>query len=220
MVVPLDLDFLISRWVPLTVRLTQLLNVRFVPDDPVQTTPIGWAMAQIFHLQNAGEIVDRDTHFCRLALLAKHLEEIERRDPSMLAVYRRKLTYPNLGNFFGTRFEISIAASLVRSGVAFVRRSKGGPDFLLGGDFSGLGLECVSAHVPAPVGGPHVLDKLHSVVHAKSSKAYATPANVLAVDVTNLQATGIGHGHGVLISPKYANELASIAANSGFGSLL
>lgn len=217
---PVDFDFLLNRWVPLTLNLGRLLDVRFVPDHPVQTTPIGWAMSRVLELANAGDVAGRDTHFMRLAFLAKHLEEIEQSDPRMLTIFRRKLTDANMGNFFGTRFEVSMAASLIRSRAVFQRCSKGGPDFVLGGGFAGTGVECVSAHVPDPVGGPHVLDKLHSVVSAKSRKDYALQVNALAVDVTNLQAVGIDQGQGVLISPQYANELASISAGSGFGSLL
>lgn len=136
-------------------------------------------------------------------------------------MFRRKLLDPNLGNFFGTRFEISTAATLVRAGVRFARRSFGGPDFeIRDRPFLGLGIECASCRMPEPEGTLHVVDKLHRAVTSKSRQPYATGSNALAVDVTNLQAIGIDHGHGVLVSPHYENELAGIAHESGFGSLL
>lgn len=215
-----DLDFLVQWFGPVTGELGRLLGVNFVPDNPVTRTPIGWAVQRIIDLQNQGEIVRRDTQLTRLRFLTQHLGQIETHDPLMLDVFRRKLLDPNLGNFFGARAEVSMAASLIRSKVRFVRRSAGGPDFLLKGNHKGLGIESASAHMVNPASGLHVVDKLHAVVKAKSQKPYALPTNVLAVDVTNLQAIGIDYGQGALVSDQYGPELATIAAESGFGSLL
>ena len=215
----IDLQVLLAQGDAAT-RLSRLLGARFVPRESSNDTPIAWAMAQVIVKLNADDVLSADVEVIRLRFLAKHLEELEAHDPQLLATYRKKLTDPNLGNFFGTRHEVAMAASLIRRDVPFRRRSSGGPDFELRAHHRGLGIECVSAHLVSPETAPHVVDKLAAVVAAKSSKPYAQPMNVLAADVTNLQAAGMDHGHGTLVSAEYEDELASIAAESGFGSLL
>ena len=152
--------------------------------------------------------------------LAKHLKEIEQHDPALLAAYRRKLTDPNLGNFVGTRFEIYTAASLIRGGVQFQRRSQGGPDFVLVGRFAGLGVECASLHLVDPTKGGYAVDKLADVVEVKAAKDYAISTNVLALDTTNIQAASIDHAAQPAIDPANVDRLADIVNSSGFGSLL
>ncbi len=201
-----------------TMELNRLLQVP-LGNGPENRTQVDRALDLVMRRHNAGDYLGRDVHLLRMWALVMDLQQVEQRNPQVFNSLRRKLLDPDLGNFYGTRFEVGIAASLCRRQVRFEHRSKGGPDFVLGGA-GDLGIECASLHFTDASKGSFALDKLQQVVTYKSGKDYANGARALALDMTNLQAASLDHGDGPVVDWANAEVIGAMANASAYGTLL
>ena len=125
-----DLKFMLTRYLPLTTELSRLLGETFTPGTKAQASQIGQAVALIIRRQNEDDFQGREIHFRRMVDLVDQLRLLEHGNHDAFRSYRKKLLDSDVGNFFGTRFEIFIAALLVDKAIAFRHRSQGGPDLV------------------------------------------------------------------------------------------
>jgi len=149
-------------------------------------------------------------------LLIKNLREIEVHDQALLTQFRKMLRSANEDTYFGVRFEVSIAASLIRHGTEFLKPDP--PDFSLTGEFSGVFIECGSAHLtePKPT-GMDLAYKIGSVIREKSGKSYCNASTCLFVDFTNINFHSLTNK--VLLTNDQLNRLvAGALASTRFGS--
>lgn len=167
-------------------ELSRLLGVGFAPWHQSQTSVLGIRIRRLLALQGQGNWCGRDWEFARLRLLIKQLREIEKARPEILKVFRRQIRRAKENDsFFGIRFEINIAASLIRKRIPFTKGES--PDFTLLGPPEETYIECGSAHVR---GTQHLLlmEKLKRVLTQKCAKPYSNRQTALFLDVTNVVA--------------------------------
>lgn len=177
------LDFLILH-AGTIIELNRLLGTRFVPGHPSNDTPLGRSVAAIFIYHNRRELAQRDFELLKLQFLVQHLKRLEQARPELLRYYRRKLREArNNDAFFGLRYEVNIASSLIKKGLTFEKTER--PDFRL--PDHGLSLECTSVRIRTARGKEHDLTyKVASVIRGKAKKGYATHSTALFIDITNV----------------------------------
>jgi len=174
--------FLVS-YGALTVSMSEMLGMRFTPGSPAQESPVGASLKATLRYHNEGKYELRDTEMAKLALFERHLLTIKAR-PDVLRVFAQRMRSPDAWNqYFGTRLEVNIAASLLRKGVEFEKTEP--PDFTIHWHGNQLLLECGSAHLTERK-DTDVRYKLDSVIHEKSAKPYCCPAAALCIDGTNI----------------------------------
>lgn len=186
------IDFLVA-YSKVTVSLSNLLGMKFVPDSPDNDTAIGRTLDAIFHYHNSGDARARDLQLNRMALLAKNLMEIQAFDTSLFEDFKKTiLSSRNVDNFFGIRFEIKIAATLIRSTIPF--RKSEAPDFLIDTHFGKAAIECTSARIRNQRQDHDLRYKIVSSIRGKSNKEYSNLHTALFLDVTNLVYTTLDAG--------------------------
>lgn len=176
------LDFLILH-AGTILELNRLLGTRFVPGHPSNDTPLGRSVAAIFIYHNRREFAQRDFELVKLQFLVRHLKRLEQARPELLRYYRRKLREAsNHDAFFGLRYEVNIASSLIKKGLTFEKAER--PDFRLPGH--GVSLECTSVRIRTARGKDDLTYKVASVIRSKTKKGYATLSTALFIDITNV----------------------------------
>lgn len=165
--------------------LRRLLGKTVIDGRPFAAHPIRQSIAQILTYHNNGDYAGRDYENSSISMLVKNLKEIEGHDEKLLKVFRRALQSCNNDTYFGVRFEVSMAASLVRSNVPFAKTER--PDFTLLGTWDGISIECGSAHLSGRrIAASDLKYKIGSVVRDKSQYDYCSAGNALFIDFTNI----------------------------------
>lgn len=199
-------------------ELSRLLGMTFAPGHRSQSSVPGRRIQRLLALEGQGNWLSRDWEFARLRLLVKNLSEIEKERPEILRVFRREIRRAKKDDsFLGIRFEISIAASLIRKRILFTKGEA--PDFTLLGPPEETYIECGSGHIR---GAYHLslMDKAKRILAEKSAKPYSHSRTALFLDVTNVVAVTrtveqIPAGRGWL--RETATELSKLGT---FGSIL
>jgi hypothetical protein len=184
-----------------TTELARILGVRFVPGSPANDTAVGRSTARVLQLINAGRPEDAWYELLRIAMLVKHLKEIEDARPDLIPRFTTRLLASDVSAYFGAREEIATASSLIRQGREFEYEPPGGPDFRVTVAGGSIGIECTSAHVAASLATPNIYVrgdpepgaknvsyKLASAIRAKAKRPYAAPNVALVIDATNVFA--------------------------------
>ncbi len=126
-----ELFFLIQFGI-LVRELNRLLGVRFQPGYASNDTPIGRSLEGVLRFHNSGECERRDFELARLTLFVKDLQEIEASNHDLFHDFKKKLKRDSSSDkFFGLRFEINIAASLIRTGSGLLSQSLNHQIFVL-----------------------------------------------------------------------------------------
>lgn len=177
------IDFMMT-FGTLVVELHGLLGMRFIKGNVSDNSQIGQSLQRIIDFNNFGNYFQRDNELIKMTLLVKHLKEIEGYDLDLLKVFKKQLYKCDTHNkYFGVRFEINIAASLIRKNVIFTKDES--PDFVVHSGDRQIFIECGSAHLSKPKPGD-VIYKICSVINKKSRKPYCNPATALFIDITNI----------------------------------
>ena len=177
------IDFMI-QYSSLVLKLNELLGMRFINGNLSSKTPIGQSLIRIIAFHNQGSYLQRDYEFSKMAMLVKHLQEIAEYDLDLLNTFKKQIyrssTYDK---YFGVRFEIEIAASLIRKNIKFTKSES--PDFIVHTNRKDIFIECGSAHLSKPKSGD-ITYKISSVINKKSKRPYCNNATALFIDVTNI----------------------------------
>ena len=198
-------------------QLARLLGMRFSPGHPSESSVVGKRIRRLLALEGEGKQYDRDWEFARLTMLTKHLLEIESRRPDILKVFRRAVRRArNQDSFFGIRFEINIAARLIRKSIRFEKGEA--PDFSIAHPDGGVFIECTSARIRG-AGGLPFLDKVKCTLLKKSAKSYCDNSTALFVDVTNVVASKPEELR-MVGSAALKNVANQLSGQSDFGSVL
>ncbi len=134
------------RYTAIVLKLSELLDKTFVRKEDFET-PTGRALEEVIQYHNSGKYEERDYELARLEMLVKHLEEIKQYDENMLNSFRRKINRDD-ANYYGFRFEVAIAASLIRKKVIFGKSES--PDFKIQYGGQEIFIECTSRHLSKP----------------------------------------------------------------------
>lgn len=123
-----------------------------------------------------------------LKFLVHHLRTIHDIEPKLHGSFKSKAKRVNTYNdYYGIRMEIKTAAVMASRGVKFSKHER--PDFLIHGDFEGVGVECTSVHYSKDSGGV-ITPKIVGAIRKKSQKPYASRSIVVHIDITNVMHNG------------------------------
>lgn len=171
----------IGDFVRVQRRLAELLDTKFIPGQKDQITGYIFDLQRdILNLHREEKYRKRNYHLFRLKFLAKHLEEVKMEKEDLFVELREELKRQDHDNYFGTRFEIDIAASLIRKGIAFEHPDP--PDFEIRN--SEVNIECQSGHFSGA--NRTIREKIEQSVSAKSGKFYYNSKSALFIDITNI----------------------------------
>jgi hypothetical protein len=141
----------------------------------------------IIHYHNTTQHEFRQYGLARLAMLILDLQSIERNDGRLMKHFQRLFKRCTGNTYWGLRFEIDLAATLVKKALPF---DKG--EFLPGGDarnadfvLNPLAIECAGVHVDK-LRFTTFLHKVQGVLVEKSLKPYCARTVALFIDITNL----------------------------------
>ena len=197
------------------VELSRLLNTKFITKEDFEQ-PIGRALKGISHYHNAGLYPFRDYELARLTMLVKHLQHIERYDPMLLQKFREKINKSD-SDYYGFRFEVAVASSLIKKGVQFTHPDR--PDFRITYNGSTICIECTSRHVSQDKPLDIVLE-IKRAINRKSKRRYDIPRCALFIDITNLYY--LAHLKGQINQLRTIKESIRevLEKESNFGSIL
>ncbi len=177
------IDFMI-RYGSLVIELNKLLGMRFINGNVSSKSLIGQSLKRIIEYHNQGEYLRRDYEFSKMTMLVKHLKEIAKYDINLLNAFKKQIHRSGTRDkYFGVRFKINIAASLIRKNIKFTKSEF--PDFTIHKENKNIFIECGSAHLSKPKLGD-IKYKIRSVINKKSSKPYCDPITSLFIDITNI----------------------------------
>lgn len=173
------------------LKLSRLTGMRFIGSSSKSEKPIERFVRRTldFHKQKKYDL--RDFEYFKLALLVKNLQEIEKYDRKLLTKMNKQLlTSLKQNEYYGARFEISIAASLIQKCVDFTKTES--PDFSIN-DNEKIFIECTSCHFTEPKKGD-IKYKIHTTIENKSYNKYCNRETALFIDVTNLYYSSLQDG--------------------------
>jgi len=164
-----------------SLKLSEALEVAFIQGNKISKSALGKMLVGLLNLNGDGFLATKT----RLLLIAKHLQEVKNFDKAVWKKLRGKIFNDvDIKHFYGTRFELSIAASLARRNVCFIFNQKDLPDFVLNNDNAGLRIECGSCFLTTAKDKSSY--KIESLLFEKNKKQYANTATTLFIDRTNL----------------------------------
>ena len=118
-------------------------------------------------------------------MFLKHLKEVKESRPELYKFFKNEIK--NAGpydNFFGIRFELNIAASLIRKGISFKKQET--PDFVLSEEMNNIGIECSSVRTRKFEKKPDLNYKIIAQLREKKKRKYSTQNTLLFLDATNI----------------------------------
>ena len=192
-----------------------LINGRSTTQHPIRK-----CVERVLEFHNKRDYASRDYENAILSLLVKNLREIEGYDNDKvpLNVFRKELIRSNDDTYFGIRFEVSTAASLIRSGIPFAKSES--PDFTLIDRLVGAFIECGSAHLSKPK--PEIADlkyKIGSVVRDKSRHDYCHENTALFIDFTNINYHN-KNNESMPSLHEWSGYLQQLLQSANFGSIV
>jgi hypothetical protein len=126
---------------------------------------------------------ERDWLLGKLMFLIANLPKIEKYDTKLFNKLKKQLlTSINENEYFGARFEISVAAALIGKKIVFKKRES--PDYLILKSEEKIFLECTSSHITQLKGD--FKRKLTDQILEKAMKPYCNLRTALMVDITNI----------------------------------
>jgi len=146
--------------------------------------------SQIIEFLESGETDRARWHINRLAMFAKHLQEVRESDQELFLKFKEELISDQGGDYYGTRFELDIAASLLRKGHSFDHIDP--PDFRIDFGSGDVDIEATSVHF---AGGDRTIEeKVKSAIYRKTNSAYSHRNGAIFIDTTNIQFAAFERG--------------------------
>ncbi len=178
------IDFILQFGL-ITKEIAELLNYKFVPDSPGQKSVVGKGLHYILELHNKGEYNQRDIELARANMFLKHLKEVKESRPDLFKFFKNEIKGVLANDrFFGIRFELNIAASLIRKGISFNKQET--PDFVLSEEMNNIGIECSSVRTRKFEKRPDLNYKVSAQLREKKKRKYSTQNTLLFLDATNI----------------------------------
>ena len=209
-----DLMNFLLKFSSIVACLSELLGTRFIMKESLNS-PVGRALANIIAYHNSGRYEERDYELARLDMLVKHLKEIKEHDESLLNYFRRKINRNDV-SYYGFRFEVAIASSLIRKKVSFIKRES--PDFEILYAGKKIYIETVSVHITSSK-LRNLKIKIKNAISRKSRKPYCKPDTALFVDATNIFYHSLVRNQLLLIE-ELKEYVSGILEDVGFGSIV
>ncbi len=95
--------------------------MRFIDNNIYAKNFIGKSLRQVIEYNNKHDYQMRNCELGKLAMLSKHLVEIKNSDEKLFGYFKSRFrkNIKNLGEYYGVRCELNIAASLIRKNIKF-----------------------------------------------------------------------------------------------------
>ena len=206
--------FFMFRYLGVVAKLSELLGVKFYTDEE-NDSPIGRGLSDIIRYHDAGLYDIRDCELARVQLLIKHLEEIKAYNNDLLDIFRKKINRDD-ANYYGFRFEVAIAASLIRKDINFIKTES--PDFAIKYDGKNIFIETTTSHIESKK-EKSIKEKIRRAVNRKSRKQYCDLSTALFIDVTNIVHHGLIRDE-LRTDKDLRNYVTKLLKNTSFGSIL
>ena len=200
------------------------LGIRLRPGHADLGTGIGQLFARI-----GDDVARGGTSPDRLQALAievtvldqfkKDIGRVHRRAPQMIPSIRRRLR-ADVAGYPGVRFEVTVAASLIKGRTGFVAGEA--PDFRLTFPYDRVGVECTSVTITSESRRGVRTDlgyKVLAAVRRKSTKPYASRSLAVFVDATDVHhASAVGADH--FLDLEFLRQLDAAVDASTVGAAL
>lgn len=145
------------------------------------------------------------------------LKVLQKNNEPVFRAFKSKLKKDNQNEYFGTRFELSLAADFQRYNVEYKKRES--PDFELHNEFGTAYIECVSTNLEE-TRNKDLLYKIQSSITKKAKKGYKNPKQTaLFIDFTNVYFHSLKGGN-ALNMEKLQEALDEKLSETGFGAIL
>jgi hypothetical protein len=169
----------------ITSKLNELLDIKMVTSKQ-QKTCIGQSVINIIKFNNERNIQAALFEIGRLKFLIFHLELLRSSKPKLFSFFKKILLSDksNFDKYFGTRFEIAIAAALAEKSIDFDKTEPPLPDFIINNEK--VFIECTSKHLGQINQKFSFTKQLKMVMNGKNSKEYANISTALFIDITNI----------------------------------
>ena len=214
-------------------ELERLLRFNFVTQSPafagnhleILTTkkkkePLSSWLSHVSEHHNVGNIEHRQYGLSKIAGLIVDLQTLEKKNEDLLRHFQKLYKKTPENNFWGFRFEIDVASTLVKRSINFElgadlpgKDEKNG-DFKIGN----VAIECTSANITKRRDSDY-LYKIQSAVTSKKGKAYCSNSTALFVDITNLyfQRAALGRP---MQNEEVRNQMKESLYKTEFGALV
>lgn len=172
-----------------TETLSKLFGAEFLSTDVkvfVDTgRPIDRAIKKAVKNYLGGNKIHARYEKERLWRLAQEIEIVRTYDEALFNHFRDELTNaPNdIAHFYGQRFEVYVAASLIQKKVDLIKRES--PDFQINLSSDSIYIECASRRTPERITDP--IPKIVGKIRSKSKYHYANRSTALFLDITNIR---------------------------------
>ena len=164
--------------------LNKVLGSSYVVGRDKLRGPIGKMIAKVRQYHHEGNRYARDWEAFRIGIFAMQMEKLSKIRPSIFATFRRKSKKISKSEYFGYRFEIQTAMTLIDSQIPFEKREA--PDFEIYHDENAtVFIECTSTNLSTPR-YKDVTYKLSSAIAKKAQKPYCNKQTALFLDFTNV----------------------------------
>ena len=174
------IDFL-RKFGGINSKINELFGYSILPDHPDNSTIIGKLLNEILQYSNSGNTLSRDTELNRLWYLTEQLEVLKQSDIKLFKYFIKELKKQDTQDaFWGIRFEISTAVSLINKDVKFKKQER--PDFII----DSIEIECSSMHLRKKNDKVDYNYKISSLINKKVKLGYCSNSTVLFVDLTNM----------------------------------
>jgi hypothetical protein len=183
-----------------------------------QKRPIARNFRQALNYLNSGRIRLAEFHLLLLIGLFNDLRALREARPDVFQYFSRKLgACTRLDQYYGLRFELHVAASLVAKQIPFQKTDP--PDFTLTLQEGMAYIECGSTHTRSVTTEKALHSRLERVVRRKASKGYATPSAALFVDVSSCMSEA-ARNHFSGFSLALPSTIRHALRTDAFGSVL
>jgi hypothetical protein len=197
-------------------ELSRLTGLRFINTPIRSKKPIERSVKRILYLHNKRNFQERDLLLAKLVFLVKNLQKIEKSDIVLFNKLKKQLLKSiNENEYFGSRFEISVAASLISKNITFKKRESA--DFIISVDQKESFIECTSSHITVLKGD--FKQKLVDQITEKALKPYCNLQTALFVDITNIYCMRILEDNSIT-GKDLSNYFAKVLLDTDFGSLM
>lgn len=169
----------------LSCNLNELLNIRFNAKRKNESC-IEQSLKNIIRFYNEGDILKSKYEIGKLIFLVHHLEILKTSKPKLFDIFVKILLNDkkNYDKYVGTRFEISIAATLTERLINFDKTQPPLADFIVN-DYK-IFIECGSKHLNEYDKDFSFIEQLCAVIEKKSKKEYAHNSTALFLDISSI----------------------------------
>lgn len=185
---PMNTLVFLQKFGQLRIKISQVFDVEYKPETN------NWlyqyfnkTFKDVLGYHNNTDYLDRDFQLARLNLLLKDFEMVKNYEKEMFKHFIGEMKSVGYDEYFGTRFEVDIAKSLIKKDVNFSKIES--PDFSVEKTYKNIFIECSSSHMSKIQNKrdlEYKLNKIWEVVEKKKSKDYNKPDTALFIEITNL----------------------------------